>query len=205
VGEGRFTDRVSTVFFPKDFLNLLDFVEKKFKESFPSLRALFNGSEVEPGKLLDEALNLLLLLKERGSELPPAFFFAVLPKDFEDVAGIIGGGASFFFAVLPKDFEDVAGIIGGGASSMTVPVGGNVYELVGGFGRAALRAPEGERALKAGEELSLGTIKVKVFTRQAYEAVAGPLKTLAVAAMLALRERQALRIPGCAPNGCGGG
>lgn len=183
VGEGRFTDRVSTVFFPRDFLNLLDLVEEKFKESFPSLRALFNGNEVEPGKLLDETLNLILLLKERGSELPPAFFFAALPKDFEDVAGIIGGGAS----------------------SMTVPVGGKVYELVGGFGKAALKAPEGERVLKAGEELSLGTIRVKVFTRQAYEAVAGPLKTLAVAAMLALRERQALRIPGCAPDRRGGG
>lgn len=183
VGEGRFTDRVSTIFFPRDFLKLLDLVEDRFKASFPSLRALFNGSEVEPGELLDETLNLLLLLKERGSELPPAFFFAVLPKDFEDVASIIGGGAS----------------------SMTVPVGGKVYELVGGFGRAALRAPEGERELKAGEELSLGTIKVKVFTRQAYEAVAGPLKTLAVAAMLANRERQALRIPGCAPPWSGSG
>jgi len=182
VGDGRFTDRVSTVFFPRDFLNLLDLVEGRFEESFPSLRALFNGSKVEPGKLLDEALNLLLLLKEKGSELPSAFFFAVLPKDFEDVASIIGGGAS----------------------SMTVPVGGVVYELVGGFGRAALRAPEGERELKAGEELSLGTIKVKVFTRQAYEAVAGPLKTLAVAAMLALRERQALRIHGFAPERSGG-
>jgi len=178
VGRGRFTDRVSTVFFPKDFLNLLDRVESELNASFPNLRKLFNGGEVEPGALLEEALNLLLLLKERGSELPPAFFFAVLPKDFEDVASIIGGGAS----------------------SMAIPVEGRVYELIGGFGKAILRAPEGERELKAGEELSLGTVRVKVFTRQAYEAVAGPLKTLVVAALLAIRERQTMRVLGCAPS-----
>jgi hypothetical protein len=178
VGRGRFTDRVSTVFFPRDFLDLLNYVESRFNASFPNLRRLFGGSEVDPGALLEEALNLLLLLKERGGELPPAFFFAVLPKDFEDVASIIGGGAS----------------------SMTVPVEGRVYELVGGFGRALLRAPEGERELKAGEELSLGTVRVKVFTRQAYEAVAGPLKTLAVAALLALRERQTVKVLGSVPG-----
>lgn len=178
VGEGRFTDRVSTIFFPKDFLRLLDYVESRFGPSFPSLRALFSGAEAEPGELLDEILKLLLLLKERGNELPPAFFFAVLPKDFEDVASLIGGGAS----------------------SMTIPGGGGAYELVGGFGKAVLRTPEGERELKAGEEVALGTVKVKVFIRQAYEAAAGPLKTLAVAAMLALREQLPLRIPGCAPE-----
>jgi len=82
------------VFFPRDFLDLLNYVESRFNASFPNLRRLFGGSEVDPGALLEEALNLLLLLKERGGELPPAFFFAVLPKDFEDVASIIGGGAS---------------------------------------------------------------------------------------------------------------
>ncbi|RLE98924.1 MAG: hypothetical protein DRJ57_03090, partial [Thermoprotei archaeon] len=93
-GANAFIDRVSTIFFPSDFEDLLRLIEEKFGTSYPALLALFRGQEVEPSKLLDEALDLLQLLKSRADELPRSYFFAVLPKDFEDVASLLGGGAS---------------------------------------------------------------------------------------------------------------
>ncbi|RLE70970.1 MAG: hypothetical protein DRJ43_00815 [Thermoprotei archaeon] len=175
VGRGRsaLVDKVSTIFFPRDFLGLLRIIEERYGLRYPSLKELFNGREIEPLKLLEEVLQLLRFLMKRSSELP----------------------RSYFFAVMPKDFSDVASLICGGASSMTIPFGEGTYKLVGGFGRAELYVNEKRvRELREGEELELGTVKVKVFTRPAYNAVAGPLKTLLTAALIASREGLRLKI-----------
>jgi len=178
-GANAFTDRVSTIFFPSDFEDLLRLIEEKFGTSYPTLLSLFRGQEVEPSKLLDEALDLLQLLKSRADELP----------------------CSYFFAVLPKDFEDVASLLGGGASGMVIPGEDRVYKLVGGFGRAELRDDKGNvEKLEEGAELTLGAVRVKVFTRPAYEAAAGPLKTLIVASLIAMKKGAALRVCGVAPD-----
>jgi len=178
-GAGAFIDRVSTIFFPSDFEDLLRLVEERFGATYPTLMALFKGQEVEPSKLLEEALDLLQLLKSRASELP----------------------RSYFFAVLPKDFGDVASLLGGGASGMVIPGGDRVYRLIGGFGKAELRDDKGNvEELEEGAELTLGAVKVKVFTRLAYEAAAGPLKTLIVASLIAMRRGLALKVTGIAQN-----
>lgn len=148
-GASAFIDRVSTVFFPRDFRDLLHMIGERYNASYPTLMALFEGGEVEPSKLLEESLDLLQLLKSRAGELP----------------------RSYFFAVLPKDFEDVASILGGGASGIVVPGEDKIYRLVGGFGRAELHDSEGSmKRLEEGAELALGAVRVKVFTRPAYEA-----------------------------------
>lgn len=163
----HFVERLSTVFFPSDFLELLKYVEEKFGLTYNTLHRFFSGGEVEAGPLLEEALELLTLLKHNSHALPQVFFFAVLPRDFDDVASIIAGGAS----------------------SMLVLSGEQTYELHGGFNRAQLVVGEAVRQLAAGEVLSLGNVTVKVFTRPAYEAVAGPLKTLVTVALIAIKGR----------------
>lgn len=170
----HFIERLSTVFFPSDFLELLDHVEAELRRTFVTLRSFFAGEEVSAEPLLEEAMELLLLLKHRAEALPPVFFFAVLPKDFDDVVSIVGGGAS----------------------SMLIPTPEGLCELRGGFKRAILVKDREVRSLKAGDELHVGGVKVKVFTRSPYEAVAGPLKTLIVAALIALKSRLKLRALG---------
>lgn len=176
---GYFIERLSTVFFPRDFLELLAYVEERFGRSYSTLRLLFSGGEVEAGQLLEEALELLTLVKHYSHALPPAFFFAVLPKDFDDVASIVAGGAS----------------------SMVVPTQEGVYELRGGFNRALLLKGGESRSLRAGEVLSLGPVTAKVFTRTAYEAVAGPLKTLVAVALIASRGRLRVSVLGLEGGG----
>lgn len=167
-------ERLSTIFFLQDFLELLDYLEAKLGRAFSTLRALFAGEEVTAAPLLEETVELLLLLKHRAEALPPVYFFAVLPKDFDDVASIVGGGAS----------------------SMLIPTPEGVCELRGGFKRAMLVRGEEVRSLKAGDELHVGEVKVKVFTRSPYDAVAGPLKTLVVVALLASRSGLKLKALG---------
>ncbi len=175
VGDGEFTDKVSTIFFPRDFSHLLGLLREKFGASYPTIEKLFSGERVEPAELLKEALDLLMLLRARSAELPKVYFFAVLPKDFNDVVSLIGGGAT----------------------SMTIPAGSGVYELAGGFGAATIRGGgEGERRVEAGEELTIASLKVKVFTRTAYEATAGPLKTLIAASLVASKLGKTIRVSG---------
>lgn len=173
VGE-HFIERLSTVFFPRDFIELLEHLEKKLGYAYPMLHAFFMGEEVAAAPLLDEAMELLLLLKHRAEILPPVFFFAVLPRDFDDVASIIGGGAS----------------------SMLIPTPDGVCELHGGFKKAIMVRGHEVKNLKAGDELLVGGVRVKVFTRSPYEAVIGPLKTLIVAALIASRAGLKLRALG---------
>lgn len=175
VGDGEFTDKVSTIFFPKDFRYLLGLLRDRFGASYPTIEKLFSGENVKPTELLEETLDLLMLLRARSAELPKAYFFAVLPKDFTDVVSLIGGGAT----------------------NMTIPAGSKVYELTGGFGTAIIRENgENERSLEAGEELIISSVKVKVFTRAAYEATASPLKTLIVASLLASKLGKTVKVTG---------
>ncbi|MEM1509681.1 MAG: hypothetical protein QW291_07025 [Thermofilaceae archaeon] len=175
VGDGEFTDKVSTIFFPRDFRYLLGLLRKKFDVSYPTIEKLFNGELVKPVELLEEALDLLMLLRTRSAELPKAYFFAVLPKDFTDVVSLIGGGAT----------------------SMTIPAGSKVYELTGGFGAATIKEDgEEERHLEAGKELTISSVKIKVFTRTAYEATASPLKTLIVASLIASKLGKTVKVTG---------
>ena len=142
--------------------------------NYPTLKKMFESeSPVEPGALLKESLDLMDFLLSKDHEMPRAYFFAVFPKDFNDVVSLILGGSS----------------------NIKIPLEEGLYELRGGFGYALL-LKDGKllKKLSEGEEMSLGTILVKVFSRSCYDIMEKPLKTLVVFSLLAKKRSALIRL-----------
>lgn len=160
-------DKVSTIFFRENYLELLDLIRNKYDKDYKILRELMNTyGPVDPQVLLDELLGLLGFISNMDESLPRAYFFAVLPRNFIDVISLILGGAS----------------------KMEIPLKDKVYKLIGGFKDPVLL--EGDkvvRLLTEGEELVIGETKIKVFSRSCYEALSSPLKSLVLASLLGIR------------------
>ncbi|RLE77436.1 MAG: hypothetical protein DRJ56_02325 [Thermoprotei archaeon] len=157
------------MYFAEHYVELLRIAEERFGVRFPKLRELLMLSgAVEPSPLLEEALELMSLLLERDREMPRAYFFAILPRDFTDVVGLVLGGSS----------------------RVSVPTEEGSYELRGGLGRALLvRDGEVIRELREGDEVTVGGLRFRVFSRSCYEMAEGPLKTLIAFSLLAKRMR----------------
>jgi len=168
-GEVVASDRFSSVYFAEHYVELLRIAEERFGVRFPKLRELLMLSgAVEPSPLLEEALELMSLLLERDREMPRAYFFAILPRDFTDVVGLVLGGSS----------------------RVSIPTEEGSYELRGGLGRALLvRDGEVIRELREGDEVTVGGLRFRVFSRSCYEMAEGPLKTLIAFSLLAKRMR----------------
>jgi len=167
-----FMDKVSTIFFTKDFLELLRHIEAEYGLRFSTLHKLFMGEVIkDPREIVEDTLRLLMFTYEREDELPKVFFFVTFPRDFLDVMGILLGGAS----------------------SIEIPLEDKTMRIEGGLGKAIIYE-DGipVRDLREGEELKVSTLSIKVLTKTAYDMVSGPLKTLAIAALVALRERARL-------------
>ena len=163
------SDRFSSIYFKEHYNELLKYLKSKYNVSYPALEILFESEDpIEPNKLLRESLDLIDLLLRNDYEMPRAYFFAVFPKDFNDVLSLILGGSS----------------------NIKVPLKEGLYELKGGFGYALL-LKDGEliRELSEGEEINLGMISIKVFSRSCYDMMEKPLKTLVVFSLLAVRRR----------------
>jgi len=158
-------DRLSSIYFEKHYIELLKIIEKKLCMRFPLLETIFSRRKFKNTKaLIDEAIRFLIFLRENEKNLPKAYFYTVLPKDFSDVVSLITGGAS----------------------SISLPTGEGLYELIGGFGKALLyKNGTLERKLKEYEEIEFENVKIKVFYRTSYEAVKGVIKTLITASLIA--------------------
>ncbi|RLE90349.1 MAG: hypothetical protein DRJ49_00195 [Thermoprotei archaeon] len=160
-------DKVSTVFFRDNYLELLGTIRNRYNKEYETMKKLMSTyGPVDPQVLLDELLELLDFVASMDKELPRAYFFAVLPKDFADAISLILGGAS----------------------KIEIPFGNKVYRVVGGFRNPVLL--EGKRVVRSlteGEELTIGEVKFKVFSRSCYEALSGPLKSLVLASLLGIK------------------
>ncbi len=169
-----FVDKVSTIFFRKDFLKLLHFLNHEYKVSYPSVVKAFLGERIKDlRQLVDESINLLKFTYNKNKEIPRVFFFAVFPRDFLEVVSLLLGGAS----------------------SITVPLKDGVYVLDGGLGEAALYKDNTKvRDLVEGEEIKLGNLLVKVFSKTAYDVIDGPIKTIIVLSLIAMKENGELQL-----------
>lgn len=169
-----YSDKLSSIYFEKHYIELLKIIEEKYNINFPLLKTIFSKRTFRnPEDLIDEAIDFLRFLKEKESSLPKAYFYTVLPKDFSDVVSLITGGAS----------------------SISLPTSKGLYELVGGFGKALLyKNGVLERRLKEYEEIELENVKIKVFHRTSYEAVKGVIKTLITASLIAEKNNASVFI-----------
>ena len=176
VKEGKViaSDRFSSIYFREHYSELLRYIEDKYDVRFPALKEIFESeNSLEPSILLEESLSLVDFLLEKDHEMPRAYFFAVFPKDFNDVLSLILGGSS----------------------NIKIPLEGSIYEFKGGFGYALL-LKDGElvKRLSEGDEVNLGTLSVKVFSRSCYDIMERPLKTLAVFSLLANKRGGMIKV-----------
>ncbi len=161
-------DYFTTIYYRRNYIELLKILEEKYNYSYPVFKDILIGGRCrDPQKLLDELLELMNNLYKLEYELPKAYFFAVFPKDFNDVVSLILGGSS----------------------SITIPFKENVYRISGGLSNAKLYENEKfVRELEEGEELKIGNTLIKVFTRTSFDALGKPIKSLIFASLIAVRN-----------------
>jgi len=173
-GEIIASDKFSSIYFKEHYDELLDYIERRYSVSYPTLKKMFKSeSLMKPESILKESLELMDFLLRRDHEMPRAYFFAVFPRDFNDIVSLILGGSS----------------------SIKVPLDEGLYEFKGGFGYAfLLKNGRVIKELSEGDEMNLGIIRVKVFSRSCYDIMEKPLKTLVVFSLLAKRRGAHIRL-----------
>ena len=83
-------DYFTTIYYRRNYIELLKILEEKYNYSYPVFKDILIGGRCrDPQKLLDELLELMNNLYKLEYELPKAYFFAVFPKDFNDVVSLI--------------------------------------------------------------------------------------------------------------------